>query len=220
MQNSSFAETRRGLLITLFILGLVTTLVLLPTQFRSEAGVEKGEGLFTRTTSEDPSLPNYDIRTVKDEAAVEYLSGARSSAGKDAAVVADVRERFVRGEESLRSRLPDVKFVYNDDIRIPEVISPDVWKHNVEFLTAPSTVKRSEILRGFVKQNNDLVGVTDEQADRLLVLSDYTNPDGKLSFAHLEQRINNVPVFRGEVKAGFDQDGRMIRVINNLAPGL
>jgi hypothetical protein len=54
----------------------------------------------------------------------------------------------------------------------------------------------------------------------LVVTSDYTNPNGILSFASLEQRINNIPVFMGEVKAGFDRQGRMFRVINDLAPGL
>ena len=29
-----------------------------------------------------------------------------------------------------------------------------------------------------------------------------------------------IPVFRGEVKAGFTRNGEMIRVINNFAPGL
>ena len=36
----------------------------------------------------------------------------------------------------------------------------------------------------------------------------------------LSRVINKVPVFRGEVKAGFTKDGRVVRVINNLAPGL
>ena len=80
--------------------------------------------------------------------------------------------------------------------------------------------QRADILRSFVKENNDLIGVNDEQADGLIVTADYTNPDGNMSFAHLEQRINGVPVFRGEVKAGFTKDGRIIRVINNLAPGM
>jgi hypothetical protein len=65
-----------------------------------------------------------------------------------------------------------------------------------------------------------LIGVNDTQADSLKVIADYTNPDGNMSFAHLEQSINGVPVFRGEVKAGFTKDGRIIRVINNLAAGL
>jgi hypothetical protein len=218
MQNSLVLETRGGLPITLFILGLVTALVLVPSQFRSEAN--SGKGLFTRTTVEDPSLPNYDIRTAKEEGLDEYFASARQSAGKDAAVVADLREGFVRGENALRTRLPDVKFEYNEGLRIPEVITPDVWKSSMELLTGPSTMKRSEILRNFIRENNDLIGVTDAQADSLRVMADYTNPNGYMSFAHLEQLINGVPVFSGDIKAGFNKDGRMLRVINNLAPGL
>ena len=90
----------------------------------------------------------------------------------------------------------------------------------MERLTGPSTAKRSEILRNFVKENSSLVGVNDQQADALRVSADYTNPNGYMSFAHLEQLINGVPVFAGEVKAGFTKSGQMIRVINNLAPGL
>lgn len=41
-----------------------------------------------------------------------------------------------------------------------------------------------------------------------------------MSFVHLEQRINGIPAFRGEVKAGFTQRNEIVRVINNLAPGL
>ena len=41
-----------------------------------------------------------------------------------------------------------------------------------------------------------------------------------MSFVELDQEISGIPVFRGEVKAGFDPNGEMIRVINNFAPGL
>src|SRR5687767_771899 len=223
MQNSSFAGTRRGLLITLFFLGLVTALVVLPIQFSSEAGAEPGEGLFTRTVSHEDGLElMWDIREqVKSDASViDKFEHWRNSVGRSAASVADAREGFVRGEAELMARLPHAKIEYNLDIRIPEVISPDVWRSRIEFLTPPSDAKRSTTLRNFIKQNNDLVGMTPQQIDSLKTFSDYTNPDGNLGFVELNQEINGVPVFRGEVKAGFAKDGRMIRVINNLAPGL
>jgi subtilisin-like proprotein convertase family protein len=219
MQNSSFAGTHRGLLLTLFLLGLVTALVAVPSLFRAEVAV-KGEGLFIRTTSSNPSIPNFDIRTEKGDETTPFLASARASVGKDASAVADVRDSFVDGENALRSRLPQVKFEYNDTLRRPEVITPDVWKAQIEFLSAPSSVKRSEILRSFIHENNSLVGVNDAQANALRVAADYTNPNGNMSFAHLEQVINGVPVFGGEIKAGFTKEGRIIRVINNLAPGL
>ena len=142
MQNSSLPGTRRGLLLPILILGVVTALTLVPSQFRSEA-VSKGEGLFTRTQSADPELPNYDIRTGKGNEIGDYFASARQSVGKDAVAVADVRDGFTRGEEALRSRIPTVKFEYNEDIRIPEVITPDVWKKSIEWLTGDIRMPRN-----------------------------------------------------------------------------
>src|SRR5687768_1004917 len=122
MQNSSFRETRSGLLLTLFVLGLVTALILVPSQFRSEAGVAKGEGLLGRTVSHESSLPNYDVRTEKSRIVSDFLVAARQASGKDAAAVANTRDSFVRGEEDLRTRVPSLKIEYNSDIRTPEVI--------------------------------------------------------------------------------------------------
>ncbi len=218
MQNSSIRETRSGLLLALLILGLVTTLVLIPTQFGSEAKA-KGDGLIARTESHDPAFPNYDIREQKTGDTVDFLVAARQSAGKNAAAVADTRDGFARGEADLKTRVPSLKIEYNSDIKTPEVIGPSVSLGR-DFLTGRSGGSRIDALRNFAKQNNELIGVTDSQVDSLNVLADYTNPDGNLSFTYLEQRINDIPVFRGEIKAGFTKQGEMIRVINNLAPGL
>jgi len=221
MQNSYLQKVHAGLLFTIFILALVTGLVLIPSQFSSEAGAKKGEGLFPRTTSQEDGLDFYDIRMneSKDGQEEEALARFRQASGKDASFIADQREQYVRGEESLRTRVPTLKVDYNLDLRIPEVIAPDVNRGRL-FLTPSSSVKRSEILRNFIKQNNDLVGMSDHQIDNLEVQADYTNPDGNLSFAILEQTINGIPVSRGEVKAGFTKKGEIIRVINNVAPGL
>ena len=222
MQNSSKSGTRRGLLLTLLVLGVVTALILVPSQFRPEAGAKKGEGLFVRTSSHDDGMEKmWDIREAgKDEASGDALGRFRDSVGRSASAVADAREGFVRGEAALKSRLPNAKIEYNLDIRIPEIITPDVWKNRVEYLTPPSNAKRSDILRNFIKENNELVGMTNQQIDSLKTFSDYTNPDGNLSFVELNQEINGIPVFRGEVKAGFAKNGQMVRVVNNLAPAL
>ncbi len=220
MQNSFLSGTRGGLLLTLFVLGVVTALILVPAQFRPEAGVQTGDGLVVRTTSSDDLLPNFDIRNSKVENREEFFSAARQAVGKSASDIADFREGFVRGEEDLRTRVPSLKIEYNEGARIPEVITPDVWKANIERLTGPSNAKNAESLRNFAKQNNDLVGMQPGQLDRLKVIADYTNPSGNMAFASLLQEINGVPVFAGELKAGFTTKGEIVRVINNLAPGL
>jgi subtilisin-like proprotein convertase family protein len=221
MQKSSTADSRKGLLLTLVVLGLLAALAILPYQFRSEAGANKNtnpKGLLDRT--EVKQEPMYDIREDHSKEVSQALVEFRQKNGKDALAVASEREKFVRAEEALRQRIPNVKIEYNLDIRIPEVISPDVYRSKIEFLTSPSTAKRSDILRNFIKQNNELVGMDNQQIDGLKTFADYTNPDGNLSFVELDQEIKGVPVFRGEIKAGFTKNGEMIRVINNLAPGL
>ncbi len=218
MQKSLTAGIRNRVLLGMFVLGLITAIIVVPYQFRSSAGGQKtSKGLLQRTESHAGGLENYDIRT--DKSAFEKLAGFRQAQSKNAAQVADIRGAFIAGEESLRSKVPTLKVEYNSDIKIPEVIAPDV-KMGRNFLTKNSSAKHSDILRNFVKENNSLIGVDDSQAENLKVTADYTNPDGNLSFAHLEQTINGIPVFRGEIKAGFTKQGEMIRVINNLAPGL
>ncbi len=206
-------KANRSVVLTVIVLTAVAAVLSIPYHFRSRAA----SGLIERTTSHDPSLPNYDIRT--DKAKAGQVAAYRSVTGKNASDVADVRDAFARGEEALRRSVPTLKIVYNDDIRIPEVIGPDVQLGRV-MLTAPSAASRPRALSDFLKQNTELVGVSREQIDALKVTANYTNPDGNLSFVHLEQEIDGVPVFRGEVKAGFTKQGEMIRVINNLAPGL
>jgi hypothetical protein len=221
MQQSKQTETRRGLWLSLFVLALVTAVAILPTQFDWEvSGQGKESGLFQRTESHEPGLENYDIREQKSDETAELLTRFRNSSGKTAASIADVRDGFARGEEDLRTRVPSLKIEYNQDIRIPEVITPDVWKADIERLTGPTSAKRSDVLRNFAKQNNSLIGMEQEQIDQLIVVADYENPTGNMGFAHLEQQINGIPVFRGEIKAGFTKSGEMVRVINNLAPGL
>lgn len=199
MIRRSTGDARRSLLLTLFVLGITTAVVILPTQFRSSATSRKGsEGLVPRTVSHDESIPNYDIRTNKS--AIDKIAGFRDSLGRSAVDVANIRDEFAAGESALKSRVPTLKVEYNLDIRIPEVIAPDV-KQGRAMLTGPSGVKRADILKGFLKENAALTGVPSEQVDGLKVTADYTNPDGNLSYALVEQEFNGIPVFRGEVKA-------------------
>ncbi len=194
---------------------IILSLIFLPHTFTAKADRKITE----QTVADNPELPYYDIRADKDIVAVELLQSFRGQANLNAVEIADFRQNFIVGESALRLKVPTLVTEYNADLKIPEVITPDV-KQRAAFLTVPSTEKRADILRNFIKQNNDLLGVTDQQINALETTQDYTNPNGDLSFATLEQFINGVPVFRGEVKAGFNRRGEMIRVINNLAPNL
>ena len=203
----------RTLTVLMIITAIVAAIAMTPRPFASNlASAAEKEG--------ERGLPNFDIRTDTDVRSNQVLSHIRSSVGKDESSVRAIREEIVNGEASLRSRMPKVVVEYSDRLGNAEVISPDVWDDNAQRLSTPVGGERVQALRSFLKDVPALVGLNDRQTDELQVAADYTNPDGNMSFTHLEQRINGVPVFAGEVKAGFDNQGRIVRIINNTAPGL
>ncbi len=216
MKKSANTKTRNRVVLSLVVLGLVAAVIVLPDQFHSKA-VNTGQDVSERTVAPVEGLENYDIRTDKNQ--IETLMSFRQTAGRNAVSVADARDKFVLGEETLRTSVPTLKVEYNEDLRTPEVIAPDVNRGGA-VLTGASNAKHSDILRRFAADNSSLIGLRGGQAAELKVTADYTNPDGNLSYAHLEQFINDIPVFRGEIKAGFNKQGAMFRVINNLAPDL
>ena len=211
------SRRRHSVSAVLFVLALVTAALIAPSAYRSGAVSRGGEGLIERTESWNPDLPNYDIRT--DKSAMDKLAGFRTAAGRDASRVADIRDEFARGEDALRARVPALRVDYNEDIRIPEVIGTEISLGR-NTLTGASSAKRADTLKSFLSENRSLIGASGEQISQLKVFSDYMNPAGNLAFVELNQEINGIPVFRGEVKAGFTPAGEMFRVINNLAPGL
>ena len=213
MARSFNPESRHRILFCFFVLAIITAIVAVPLQMRSRAA----KGPIQPTTSHDPSLPNYDIRT--DKTAGDKLAGFRDRMVKTATDTAITRTAMVRGEQSLRRRVPTLKIEYNSDLGIPEVIAPDV-KQGRAFLTPAAKGTRPDILKNFLTQNADMVGARDTQIADLKVAADYTNPDGNLSYVELDQELGGIPVFRGEIKAAFTKRGEMIRVINNFAPAL
>src|SRR5688572_7586412 len=218
MKNFPTATVR-----TLTVLSIVAVFLLavsiIPGLF-SSAGDNQAASIPETNETAERGFPNFDIRTDKSAASADALVQIRGKLGRDASSIATLREDIVRGEDDLRSRIPGVVVEYNDRLGAAEVIAPDVWKNDSQLLSEPGSGSRPDRLKGFLRENASLVGVDPSQTDALKVAADYTNPDGNLSYTHLEQSINGVPVFAGEVKAGFDRDGRIIRVINNLAPGL
>ncbi|MBK7394018.1 MAG: hypothetical protein IPI64_12085 [Chloracidobacterium sp.] len=122
-------ESGRGAFLALFVLAVITAIFALPFQLRTNAA----KGLYQKTESHERGLENYDIRT--DKAAFEKIASFRSTMGKDAVEVADARDAFVRGENELKKRVPTLNVEYNDDIRIPEIIAPDVQQGKAFFYT-------------------------------------------------------------------------------------
>jgi subtilisin-like proprotein convertase family protein len=218
MKENTRAEARRNLLLSFIALALLAAIIVLPSQFNRSAAISQQQTDAQETENRAGGLEDYDIRHHKDET-LDILMNFRQSLNIDAVKIADVRDGFVRGENELRQTIPTLKIEYNKELENPEVIGGDVLQGRA-LLTTPSNANRADVLRNFARQYNNLLALSDEQIDRLKVVADYTNPNGELSFARMEQYIDGIPVFRSEIRAGFNKDGAMFRVLNNLAPAL
>ena len=170
------------------------------------------------TDNKISEIENYDIRTQKSDEAQKSLKDFIRESGKDSSLISAERKNVRRTVEELKTN-KRWKIEYNEDLRTPEIIASEIGK-DTNLLTASSVEKRDKILRRFLSENSALFGLDEIQINSLETTADYTNPNGVLSFVHLAQKMNGIPVFRGEVKAGFTKRGEMFRVINNLAPAL
>ena len=210
MSHKNYSKHRVSISLSVAVALFASAMLYAPAFFSSRASGRS-------TAVNHKALENYDIRL--DTKAANKMAGFRARSGRNAVAVADVRDEFVRGESALKQRVPTLRVQYNDRLQIPEIIGPDPTKGRGS-LVGQINSSRAETLRGFARDNASLVGVSNSQADDLKATADYTNPNGELSYSRLEQHINGIPVFQGEIQAGFNKHGEMFRVVNNLAPGL
>lgn len=215
MKEHASTESRFRILFVILSLCLIVSIAIAPAFLSSEAKVKPGKGLSQQTKSHDDSLPNFDIRT--DKASYGLLSSLRNRNGKSASYVADFRDGFVDGEAELKRSVETAEVIYGPHSRTPEVIGIDVLQGKE--VLAPAIGTRAETVKQFIGANTSLFGLRADQASDLKVIADYKNPEGEMSFVRLEQQINGVKVFAGEVRAGFNKEGDLVRVINNLAAG-
>lgn len=164
-------------------------------------------------------ITNYDIRNDKSTESKTYIDGIVGRTNRSQDRIEDGEKATVGAIESFRKENPSALIELNHTLFIPEVISPG-RNFDLNGLTVQNRGDNSQILRAFISQNAGLFGVDHNQILNLKNWSSYTNPDGNLSFVRLRQEINQIPVFQGEVSAGFSKRGEIIRIINNIAPNL
>lgn len=165
-----------------------------------------------------PVAIHWDLRLDASPDATALRERFRTEAGAGPAA-ASHRQRAQAAEARLRTRLPDLVVAPAEGLGTPELVSRGPLATGFLTAAAPGG-DRVARLRAFIAEHPDLYGIDADDVAALTVVADYVNPDGRLAWVHLEQRLNGFPVFRGEVKAGFAPDGAIIRTLGTLAPAV
>lgn len=170
-------------------------------------------------SSKTEFISDYDIRSEQNESVKEITESFIENAGQTEKSIQLNKKNSYRAIEKLRSNFPKLTIEYNKDLNIPEIIdfTNDAKTH---ISVSKKLGNRADILREFISQNSEIFGLSPTQISQLILTADYTNPNDVLSFVTFEQRIKEIPVFRGEIKAGFTKHNKIFRIVNNLAPNL
>ena len=160
---------------------------------------------------------NYDIR-LHDRAALERLiqSAAPRNVPGVAQAAGDRRRAMREALEKLRTRIPGLQAQFS-----PISGSAEVVRTSVGTLTPRATGRSArDVAFGFLRDNAAVYGLSDEQAARLEFLGESVSRRSGLRMVRLRQTVHGLPVFQSETRAIVDRDGRLVRTIGRLVPGV
>src|SRR5215213_3949537 len=202
-------KIRQGTVFAVFFALTITAFWCLPMLVSSKT---------EKTVPKKAGLENYDIRNEGNEEARTSLmrkQGLLNQSKREN--FANLGQTMKAAQERLARQKPNLDIEWSKETGAPEIVGVLNAERK---LTGRSKANRAEIVRGFLSANNDLYGLDDAQVGALKTVADYTNPAGNMSFVELEQRIDGIPVFQGNVRAGLTKNGELVRTTGLLVPGL
>ena len=158
-------------------------------------------------------LPDFDVRTAKEGRAVRnVLNPPSATVGRRAAIAADI----AAAKQRLEWSIPGIIVEMHPVLGVPEVVTA-----RGKFLTRPNPkADADQVVRNFLLSAAPLYGLSQADVKTLRTTANYTNPEGNLKWVTLEQRLNGIPVFRGELRAAVSPDGEIATMVSELVPGL
>ena len=158
-------------------------------------------------------LPNFDVRVGKEGHAVRNLLNPPSAT---LARRVDLFTKIEAARQRLQWSIPGLSVEMHPIHGVPEVITARGM-----FLTAPNPkADAAQIVRTFLLATAPLYGLSQAEVGALETTANYANPAGNLRWVTLEQRLNGIPVFRGELRAAVTQDGEIATMVSEIVPGL
>jgi subtilisin-like proprotein convertase family protein len=166
---------------------------------------------------EQPTGPeNYDIRgNVSKAAQLKRERHQERSSHERKQKKAGRHQRMKDARERLAGQIEGLRVKESDFMEAPEIVGTEKGRRR---LTGRSAEAHERIVRRFLSANENLYGLTAKQVGRLRKRAEYTNPSGNLSWVSLEQRLNDIPVFQGELLAALTPEGELVQTTGALAP--
>src|SRR3989441_3416939 len=158
-------------------------------------------------------LPNFDVGVGKEGHVFRTFVIPPSAT---LARRVDLFTKIEAARQRLQWSIPGLSVEMHPIHGVPEVITARGM-----FLTPPNPKADAElIVRNFLLATASLYGLSQAEVRALETTANYANPAGNLKWVILEQRLNGIPVFRGELRAAVTPGGEIATMVSEIVPGL
>jgi hypothetical protein len=169
------------------------------------------------TARDRTGVMNYDVR-VQGHALLDAVAR-----GYDAASVEGMRRRGLDWERGFAARLADLRAAVPGAVIDRSLLTggPDVIRSDRGVLAGTVRGRGDAALaRGFLRRHAGAVGMTPRQIDAMRILGESGGGRSGLRMVRLQQRIHGAPVFQGDLRAVFDRQGGLVRVVGRVVPAI
>jgi hypothetical protein len=158
---------------------------------------------------------NLDIRVNAQGNIARVIEANRIAGGMDIPEISKKALEQVntidRGLKTLKLRVPDA------EAKLSPLTSALELLRSPGTLSGPAPGQSGEaIVRGFVRDNKDLYGLSNRQIDGLNFLGESISGRSGLRMVRAEQMLNGYPIFQSETRFLLDREGRMVRSVGSM----
>ena len=163
-------------------------------------------------------IGNFDIRVNGKGELAKVLSGnvaERRGASSEEQLKAQVQTQgrsIQQGLAKLRESVPTAEVKISSQLAAVEMVRAP------NGLTPPYDGQAVDIVRGFLRANKGIYGLTDADIDTMHSFGESVSRTSGLRMVRMEQMVNGRPIFQSETRFTLSRDGRLIRSVGLFVP--
>ena len=176
----------------------------------------------------NPNSPDIPTRRSKDEAPHLIFTPANWNQPQTVTVTA-ADDKIAQGKHTASIKhtatgigydtisIPDVTVHISDPPETPQTQNPGQLFNPGGYLTEASDAPALDIALNFIQQNAEKLGLSAADVDEVTVTNQYQSEHNSATHLYLQQQLNGIAVFNGNLNVTLNKDGQILYIGNRFA---